>query len=79
MDEKKICPSCGQVIKDKKRGLLIPTIIGIVIWLCIVIAFNIYYFAGSAFWDPMPITHLIAGLLLGIFTGLLGGFIMRKK
>ena len=79
MAEKKICPTCGQEIKGKKGKLLIPTIIGIIVWVGIAIAFNIYYFAGSGFWDPMPLTHLVAGVFLGIFTGLLCGFIMRKK
>lgn len=79
MAEKKICPTCGQVIKEKKGGLILPTIIGTVVWVLIAIAFNMYYFAGSGFWDPMPVTHLIAGVILGITSGLIIGFIIRKK
>lgn len=79
MAEKKICPTCGQVIKEKKGGLILPTIIGIVVWVLIAIGFNKYYFAGSGFWDPMPVTHLIAGVILGITSGLIVGFLMRKK
>jgi len=79
MAVKKICPTCGQVIKEKKGGLILPTIIGTVVWVLIAIAFNMYYFAGSGFWDPMPVTHLIAGVILGITSGLIVGLIMRKK
>ncbi len=79
MAGKKICPTCGQAIKEKKRGLILPIIIGTVIWLLITIAFNKYYFAGSGFWDTMPAIHLFFGIVLGITNGLIVGLIMRKK
>lgn len=79
MAEKKICPTCGQVIKEKRAGLFLSIVTGTVIWVAIAVAFNKYYFAGSEFWDPMPITHLIAGIVLGITSGLIAGFLLRKK
>ncbi|MEK7850793.1 MAG: hypothetical protein AAB267_08070 [Candidatus Desantisbacteria bacterium] len=79
MAEKKVCPTCGQAIKEKKPGLILPVIIGTVIWLLITIAFNKYYFAGSGFWDTMPAIHLFFGVVLGITSGLIIGFILRKN
>lgn len=71
--------SCGQVIKEKKGRLLLSTMIGGIVGLLIMAVFNSYYFAGSAFLDPMPLTHLISGLILGIAGGMVVGLAIRKK
>lgn len=79
MAEKKICAECGQVIKSKKRGLLLPSIIGTVIGVVITVIFNIYYFAGAGLFDEMPLIHLIAGFILGGGGGAIFGLAMRKR
>lgn len=79
MAEKKICPACGQVIKEKRSGFFLPSLIGAIIGILVAAVFNAYYFAGSGFLDPMPMTHLIAGLILGITGGMAAGLAMRKK
>lgn len=79
MAEKNICPTCGQEIKDKKKGLLIPSVVGTIIGLLVAIIFNMYYFAGSGFMDPMPLTHLIAGFILGVTGGIIFGLATRNK
>lgn len=79
MAEKRVCAECGQVIKDKKGGLLLPSGIGTIIGVLLTIIFNNYYFAGSGFWDTMPFIHLIAGLILGAGGGAISGLAMRKR
>lgn len=79
MEGKQVCPACGQDIKEKKRGLLVPTLMGVLTWISATLAFNRYYFAGSGFCDPMPLTHLVAGGMLGLFSGLIAGLIMRRE
>lgn len=79
MAEKKVCPACGQIIKDKKSGLLLPSIIGTVIGVLVAVIFNNYYFAGSGFTDPMPLTHLIAGFILGATGGMIFGLATRNR
>lgn len=79
MAEKKICAECGQVIKNKKGNLLLPSIIGAIIGVLVTVIFNNYYFAGAGFFDEMPLIHLIAGFILGGGGGAIFGLAMRKR
>ncbi len=79
MAEKRVCAECGQVIKDKKGGLLLPSVIGAIIGVLVTVIFNNYYFAGSGFWDTMPFIHLISGFILGAGGGAIFGLAMRKR
>lgn len=79
MAGEKICAECGQVIRGKKRELLLPSVIGTIIGVLVTIIFNNYYFAGSGFWDTMPLVHLIFGFILGAGGGAIFGLAMRKR
>lgn len=60
------------------KGLLLPSVIGTIIGLLVGIAFNLYYFAGAGFFDPMPLTHLVAGFILGLTGGVIFGLARNR-
>lgn len=69
------CPHCGEIIEKEETGepkTIRPIVIGAFAGLGVGLVFDYFYFYIGVITDYfsfMPITHLIAGVLLGMLVG----------
>jgi hypothetical protein len=74
-----VCPSCGRAFK-RKKGVLLPAVIGSVAGFFMGLAFVGYWFGtAGGFTHPMAVIHEAAGALLGLLAGLIVGALRRLR